>query len=376
VKRKQTKKRILLLNYEFPPLGGGAGNATYYLLKEFSKKQNIEIDLVTSSIEQFRIKKFSKNITIHFLDIGKKNNLHHQSIKDLIVYSWKAYKYCQELIKNKNFDLCHAFFGIPCGYLAMKFKKKHSLPYIVSLRGSDVPFYNKRFYYLDKLIFKKLSKKIWQESKCVISNSEDLKKLALNNNPQQKIEIINNGVDTNKFVPSKKNINKKLSLISTGRLIERKGYQYLIPAIKDLDVKLQLIGDGSLKSKLKEMARGIEVEFLGQQEQSKLIKYLQDADIFILPSLNEGMSNSLLEAMACGLPIITTNTGDSKKLIDGNGFLVKKENSESLKETIVSYLGNKELIVKHGKKSREIAKTMSWQKASEKYSEAIRLRSI
>jgi hypothetical protein len=70
-------KRILILNYEFPPLGGGAGNATYYLLKEFAKDPDLKIDLVTSSIDAFRVEKFSDNITVHLLDIGKGGNLHY-----------------------------------------------------------------------------------------------------------------------------------------------------------------------------------------------------------------------------------------------------------------------------------------------------------
>src|SRR3989344_4881417 len=135
-------KRVLVLNYEFPPLGGGAGNATYYLLKEFAKYPDLEIDLVTSSVDTFRVEKFAGNITIHFLNIGKRGNLHYQTNQKLLMYSWKSYWYSKKLMEEKEYDLCHAFFGIPCGYVAMMLR----LPYIVSLRGSDVPFYNKRFY--------------------------------------------------------------------------------------------------------------------------------------------------------------------------------------------------------------------------------------
>jgi len=80
------KKRILILNYEYPPLGGGAANATKYLLKELSGK-NIQIDLVTSSTGKYKKEKFSKNITIHFLNIGKKEeNLHFQKNSELLRY--------------------------------------------------------------------------------------------------------------------------------------------------------------------------------------------------------------------------------------------------------------------------------------------------
>lgn len=358
---------ILLLNYEYPPIGGGASNATYYMLKEYSKNMNIKIDVITSSVSSFEIIDFSSNIKIHRLDIGKNGNLHFQSNKELLIYSWKVYWYIKKLIKKNTYNLIHAFFGIPCGYIAMKTR----LPYIVSLRGSDVPFYNKRFEKLDKLIFKRLSKKIWKNSKAVIANSEGLKELALKTSSKQDIKVIYNGVDIDEFLPIKKNkIGNKIILISTGRLIPRKGYKYLIEALKGIDnCKLQLIGGGVLKEQLKKLANEnkVKVEFLGNIKHENIHKYLQKADIFVLPSLNEGMSNSILEAMSCGLPIIATDVGGSKELINGNGFVVSKANIEELKETILKYFYDKALIIKHGKNSRKLAENMSWNKIADSY---------
>ncbi len=362
--------KILVLNYEFPPLGGGTGNATYYLLKEFSKFKDLEIDLVTSSACKFRIEKFSDNITIHFLDIDKKENLHYQSNKNLLKYSWKAYKYSKKLKKQKKFDLIHAFFGIPCGFIAMKLR----VPYIVSLRGSDVPFYNKRFYWLDKLIFKRLSRVVWKKAKAVIANSQDLKNLALQTSPKEKISIIYNSVDIQKFkpIPDKQAKNKIIKIISTGRLIKRKGYEYLIEAVAEMNnIQVELIGDGNLKEELEKLAKEKEanISFLGKKKHNELVLYLQKADIFCLPSLNEGMSNSLLEAMACGLPIITTDTGGARELIKDNGFIVGKGSSPEIKRAIKNYLDNPELLKQHGQKSREIAEKMSWDNVALEYKE-------
>lgn len=362
--------KILLLNYEYPPIGGGASNATYYILKEFSKQENIEIDLITSSVSGFEIIDFSSNVKIHRLDIGKNGNLHFQSNKELLIYSWKAYWYIKKLISKNKYDLIHAFFGIPCGYIAMK----THIPYIVSLRGSDVPFYNKRFEKLDKLIFKRLSKKIWKKARAVVANSQGLKDLALKTGPGQDIKVIYNGVDINEFVPIKKNkVGNKIILISTGRLISRKGYKYLIEALKVIDnCKLQLIGGGILKEELEKQAEEnkVDVEFLGKVDHKVIYKYLQKADIFILPSLNEGMSNSILEAMSCGLPIIATDVGGSKELINGNGFIVPKANIEELRQAILKYFNDKNLIIKHGKNSRKLAEKMSWDKIANSYYKA------
>lgn len=363
--------KILVLNYEFPPLGGGAGNATYYLFREFSEFEDLEIDLVTSSTDKFKVEKFAPNITIYYLDINKKGNLHYQSNKDLLRYFFKAYRFCKKLKKKKKFNLVHAFFGIPCGYIAMKLR----LPYIVSLRGSDVPFYNERFKVLDKLFFKRLSKIIWKKARAVITNSQGLKDLALQVAPKEKISVIYNGVNTEEFFPLStitSETKQSLKIISTGRLIERKGYKYLIEAISGMDnIQVDLIGDGDLMEELKKLVKEkkANVSFLGKKEHSKLPSYLQRADIFCLPSLNEGMSNSVLEAMACGLPIITTDTGGSKELVKNNGFIVKKENSSEIKEAIKNYLNNPELAKQHGQKSREIAEKMSWGKVAKNYKE-------
>ncbi len=366
-----------MLNYEFPPLGGGAGNANYYLLKEFAKDKKIKIDLVTSSISGFKRDKFSGNINIYYLNIGKnKNKVHYQTNKDLLVYSFKAYFFARSLLKKNQYDLIHSWFGIPCGFLAMLLKK----PYIVSLRGSDVPFYNQRFKNLDNLFFKRLSKIIWGKAKGVIANSEGLKGLAQKTAPKQQIEIIYNGVNIKEFKPVKnKKSSKKLRIICVARLIKRKGINYLLRALgglKNKDFTLTLIGDGKEKENLKELAKKLKIEkkvkFLGSIPHQKIVKYYQENELFVFPSLNEGMSNTILEAMACGLPIITTNVGGAKELVKNNGIIVKPRSSNQIKKAILEYLNNKDLIKIHSQASRQIAEKMSWEKVAKSYQKIYR----
>jgi len=364
--------RILMLNYEFPPLGGGAANANYYFLREFSKNKNIKIDFITSSTSKFVIKIFSKNINIHYINIGKnKKNLQYQSIKDLIYYSCGAYFYAKKLFKKNQYNLIHAWFGIPCGFIAMLLGK----PYLVSLRGSDVPFHNPRFEILDKFFFKHLSKIIWRKARVIIANSEGLKKLAQKTAPNQKIEIIYNGINTKEFKPVKnKKSSKVLRIICVARLTKIKGIDYLLKALGTLrnkNIVLTLIGDGKEKENLKELAKDLKIEekvkFLGSIPHQKIVKYYQESDIFVLPSLNEGMSNTILEAMACKLAIIATNTGGTKELIQGNGFIVPKADTDALRNAIKQFLNNPLLIKSMGEKSRSIAEQMNWSEVAEKY---------
>jgi len=368
--------RILMLNYEFPPLGGGAANANYYLLKEFAKEKDLKIDLITSSVDKFKKEKFSKNITLYHLNIGKNDqNLHFQTNKDLLIYSFKSYFFAKKLLKKNNYNLIHAWFGIPCGFIAMLLGK----PYIVALRGSDVPFYNPRFKNLDKYFFQHLSKLIWKKAKVVIANSQGLKELAQKTAPNQKIKVIYNGIDTNEFKPPKiKEKLKDLRILCVARLIKRKGVDYLLKALgklKDEDFILTIIGDGKEKESLINLAQKLKIsnkiKFLGPVPHSEIIKYYQQNDLFVLPSLNEGMSNTVLEAMACGLPIIATDVGGSKELIKDNGFIVDPKSVLELKNTIVEYLKSSDLLLKHGKKSVERAREMNWQNIAKKYLENV-----
>jgi len=354
--------KILMLNYEFPPIGGGAGNACYYMLKEFSK-MDVEIDLVTSSPGKYKEEKFSKNIRIFKLDVGKKN-VHYWKMSEILKWTRKAYKFSKRLVNDRNYDLCHCWFGWPCGWIGYKLRKK--IPYIVALRGSDVPGYNPRLKLLDWIVFKRLSKKIWKNAEKVIANSSGLRELALKTR-KQKIDIIPNGINIQEFKPKYRK-NKRLELVSVGRLIPRKGYLHLLKAVKGLDVKLTLIGEGNQEKELKEFAEKnkLNVKFLGKVNHSDIVKFYQKSDVFVLPSLNEGMSNSVLEAMGCGLPVIVTDTG-GKELINGNGFVVPVKDSEKLRDCIVEYAGNSELVKKHGKKSRDIALKLGWDRVAKDY---------
>lgn len=358
-----------MLNYEFPPLGGGAGNATLYLLKEFANQNNLHIDLITSSTDEYKEESFSANITIYFLDICKKGGLHHQSSRDLLIYAHRAYTLGKKLKKKYSYDLIHAFFGVPCGYVAMKL----DLPYIVSLRGSDVPGHNPKFDKVYKILRGSI-RKTWQKAARVVANSEDLKVTALKTNPNQPIDIIVNGVDTQKFKPAESDrSDDKFRVLYVGRMHEVKGVPYLLKAFEKFsagktNVGLQLIGEGPLYQEFLEKYKNSDaIHFPGRKDQSELIGIYRKADVFVLPSLNEGMSNTLLEAMASGLSIVATDTGGAKNLIQGNGVIVEKKSSNDLYEALGKLYDNRALLTEMKNKSRQLAEAMNWNKVAEQY---------
>lgn len=181
--------------------------------------------------------------------------------------------------------------------------------------------------------------------------------------PESKIEIIYNGVDTNIFKRTLtiENAKNKLDLPldsfvigHVGRLDPEKGHRFLFQALRDIKEKLKIkcivVGTGRHENNIKQLAKDYGVQdvttFLGLRRD--IPDLLSAMDVFVLPSLQEGFSNSLIEAMAVGCPSISTNIeGNNEAITDGkHGFLVPVCNSNALGSAIVKLHANKEARIK------------------------------
>lgn len=206
--------------------------------------------------------------------------------------------------------------------------------------------------------------------------------------PPSRIVRLPNGVDTLKFFPEsdKSALRKRLGLteastlgVFVGRLVNEKGLPYLMTAWRQASLTrpgavLVIVGDGYLRDELEKMAveLGIEenVVFTGQVD--NVDDFMRASDFYILPSLTEGLSNTLLEAMACGLPVVGTRISGTMDLIaDGkNGFLAEPGDPGSLAEKISILARDEGLRESMGVVSREIIeKEFSFGRVVERYLE-------
>lgn len=365
---------ILLLNYEFPPLGGGAANATYYLLKEYEKRESLQVDLITSSTGSYHEEQFAENVKIYYININKKDgNLHYQTNTNLMWYAYNAYRFGRQLLHENPYSLTHAFFGIPCGYVAMKL----GLPYMVSLRGSDVPFYSERFALLDKLVFQRVSRRVWKNAASVVAVSQNLADLAARTAPGQPIQVVRNGVDCEEFHPDQTGETQgdRFIVLCVSRLIERKGLKYLFDAFLPLarrhkSAELHIVGDGPLRSSLEAWTREhqleTQVKFYGSVPHENVSEIYRAADIFVLPSKKEALGNVVLEAMASGLPIITSATG-AQEMLNENGIVVSPESTNELTDAMEAILKDKQLGQQYSRNSRTTACTFTWPSIADEY---------
>lgn len=326
--------RILVVSHEFPPIGGGGANACYFLTSNFAK-QGHRVTVVTAAYQNLPSEENINGVRVLRVK-SKREKKETSSFVEMLSYLVSAFSKVTTLAHEEHYDHCLVFFGIPSEPLGWYLKKRYHIPYTIRLGGGDIPGAQKRF----AIIYKCLSpmiREIWRNAENLIANSEGLREKAYGYENRYPITIISNGVDGSFFHPDESKVRgkKQCQLLFVSRLIEGKGLQYVIPYMDKINresgklVQLTIVGDGPYRENLQHLVKQYEVEdyvkFVGMKNKEELLPYYQQADIFILPSLSEGMPNVVLEAMATGLPIVMTPCGGSKELVDDNGFIASTE---------------------------------------------------
>ncbi len=372
--------RVLMLNNEFPPLGGGTGVVNYRLLREMSACDYLYVDLVTSSRTRstYETEQFAPRITIYKVPVGNKN-IHHSGNRELLTYACRGLLLSRRLLRQHRYDLSFAFAGVPAGAISYALKLVAGLKYLVSLQGPDVPGFEARYNYLYPVL-KPLLRRIWSRASVVTAISKEHQRLAHRTMPDLEIQMIPNGVDTSTFRPADEpRQGPEVNILCVGRLIERKGQHHLLRAFANLraqcncPITLTLVGTGDAEDLLHCLANDLgvadAVTFTGFVPRSDMPAVYRQADIFVLPSQNEGMSIALLEAMASGLPVVVTNTGGTAELVQDavNGYVVPWAEAPLLTKALAALVGNEQLRWTMGKQSRRAAKHFAWSALTQRY---------
>jgi len=253
-------------------------------------------------------------------------------------------------------------------------------PLIISVRSNPILKYknsNQIYNFLIKLLYplKKVNNIVAVSKKIqfILEKNYRIKK--------NKLKTIYNGINIEKIrklkeekIEEYKDLfnNNKTKFITVGRLTEVKGHRYLINAFYKTKQEIEnsillIIGFGPLRDKLEKLIKKKNLEddiiLLGLQENP--YKYMAKSDIFVLPSILEGFPNVLLEALACGTPIISTNCESGPyEILDNNryGFLTKTMDAEDLADKMIFLARNKEAIKKYSKLSLMRAENFNEEK--------------
>lgn len=361
-----------MLNNEFPPLGGGTASVNLAILKELADVDNLSIDLITSSEgTRDEYQQFSEDIRIFKVPVNSKN-IHHASNLELIKYFSKATITALSLSRKNQYVACLAWCTVPAGAVALLMHHLRGIPYIIRVSGPDLPGFEKRYKSTVRILLP-LLKVIWRKARIIIAKCEEEKNTILSACPNLQVKIIPNGVDTKLFHPksSPRALKQPFTFLSVGRLVARKNQDLIIHALHKLieegiKARLVLVGDGDAKKECQKLIQDLnlenEIELRGYVDREKLPMIYQEADCFILASDNEGMSVALLEAIASGLPVITTNTGGALEIIGEKqrDFLLEKPDVTTLSSKMAQMVHESDSLEQLSNTLRERAMQYSW----------------
>ena len=327
-------------------MGGGASQATFHIAVELARLGH-SVEVLTSRFGNQPREEVLKGVRIYRVTSWR-HGIHDCGLSGALSYVFFAFFKLRKLLRHNHYDLLHYFFSLPTGFLSLYSHGICRRPYILSLRGSDVPGYDTSYLKLNILhrLLKPINRRIWRKAETVVALSHGLRELAHRTLPSQPIRVIYNGIDTELFRPDPEKQGYSpngVHLLCVSRLIERKGLDYLFQAVANIrspEIQVGLVGTGSNEQKLKMKAKelGIEqrIHFYGYKPPHDLARLYNQADIFVLPSLSESFGMVLLEAMSCGLPVIASHVGGIPEIVKNgeNGILVSSGSAAEIEKAI------------------------------------------
>jgi len=366
--------RILIINSEYPPIGGGAGNASAQIADQFEKIGH-KVAVVTSRFGQLPHREQRQNLIIYRIP-SIRHRQDRSNPLEQIIFVLSASFWALSLIPHFRPNATLAFFGVPSGAVAWLIRLVYKVPYVISLRGGDVPgFRPYDFHYYHKLIAPFL-RLIWKNASAVIANSNGLRQLAQKFDSHFEMPVIPNGVDLELYKAAERDWSSP-RLLSVGRIVHQKGLDlamHALGALKGLDWEWRIAGDGpqmeALQSLAQELGINDRVFFLGWQSRQQVLESYQQANLFLFPSRHEGMPNAILEAMASGLPVIATCIAGNEELVaEGEtGYLVPTEDIEALQAALKKILSDPALRQQMGAASRRrVEENYSWESTARQY---------
>jgi len=400
--------KILVLSYEYPPIGGGGGvicknisenlaglghevivmttdfheipNSIRQLADQIPNKTQTQNSKIQNSIQH-------STFNIQHLKLirlpARRERAYESNPLEMLSWIREAKRYIRTHPGFVDFDVCMAHFVLPGGEVARWLKKKYGLPYVLVSHGHDIPWVHPR-----QMFFYHLGAYGWIKNICRQSSLNFIQTSMMKENIDRflgkkyegKNTIIPNGVDTSNFYPDHSKRPEHLRILFIGRLVIQKDPMTFLNAVRLFskethDFEVRILGDGHLRKKMERyvIKNGLagNVKFCGKIPEEQMLQEYQAAHLMVAPSLNEGMSISALEALSCGIYLIATRASGFEDMIteNVNGELVNFRDPQSIYQKLKNFSG----MTERGntvpqKYLRQIPEIYSWEAISCQYS--------
>ncbi len=345
--------KILILNYEYPPLGGGAGVVSQYHAEGLSKSA-YKVTVLTAWYEGEKEIEEIGNLTI--IKLKSKRKYTYKSTPDEWL-SWikKSKQFLSLYLKENNFDYCYAHFALPGGEVAKFINRKFKIPYAVISHGQDIPWFFPKQMFKYHIITYFWIKSICKKADKLILLTDAMKKNAdrFMGKLKHKNIIIPNACETKVFFPDHSKKDKIFKILFVGRMVAQKDPFTFLKAVKSLRNKIgnkflvNILGDGPLKKKMEFYVKENELEdvvnFKGWVSKEDMLAEYQSAHIQVITSIAEAMSIAALESLSSGLYVISTPVSGNTDIIETgiNGDFINFRDFNDLALKTEDYYHNK-----------------------------------
>ncbi len=323
-----------MLNYEYPPLGGGGGVAAANIAEELVRVGH-HVDYVTSHCRGLERQETICGVRIFREPVIGRKDFQTASIVSMLSYPVAAIRRAVALRRSGDYDLIHTHFAIPTGPAGYVLSKWWRKPNVVSVYGGDIYDPSKKYSPHRHPLLKMAVKRVLNQASAVVAESADLLSRTVAIYKPKRLPLrIPLGFKAPQFTAVSRAAlglcQDKVYAVAVSRLVSRKGYPELLAAFarcQTPDLRLLIIGDGPEGPRLKgicaELGIGDRVSLLGAVDEEVKYQYLSNSDLFVLATHHEGFGIVYQEAMHCGLPIVTTNVGGQTDfLADGENALL------------------------------------------------------
>lgn len=382
-----TSIRILVLTYEYPPIGGGGGRVAREIVRRLSK-QNFEFHIITARWDN--LPKFGKENEAYLYRIWS-GRMHPDrcSVLEMGLYLISSTLFSIQVLKRIRPHLVHVHFAVPSGPLGYLIKKLYNIPYLITLHGGDVPGFLPEETDSVFRIIKPFTIPVWKEAEYVIAVSESLKELAEQAYPGVPVLVIPNGIDVPSVPPtfSRCKSGEKIRILFVGRFAKQKDPILFVKSINLLinmrnnlknKIDVLMIGDGYLRPiverYIKEFGLKNVIKILGWMNDTDVSEILAQADILVNTSRVEGFSLAVLQAMASGLAVVATNVPGNREVVQHGvtGLLASPGSASELASAICSLIFNESLREELGKNAFFSIKKYNWDFICSKYAQIYR----
>lgn len=344
--------KLLVLNYEYTPLGGGAAPVCRQLCELFASRGH-SVDVITMGFRGLQRREVLNGVHITRVPALRARQATCET-HEMLSYVLSALPYVIWRLFTGRYSAIHVHFVIPTGLLAWLATRLKRVPYVITAHGSDIPGYNPDRFNKEHTITTPLLRRIMGGAACLTTSSQYLCRLIQGTCGDFKVHHIPNGLSVDLLTPKA----KEDILLMTGRLLHRKGFHVVLEALRGVEsnYEVHIVGDGPERKSLEALASelAISVIFHGWLANGapELKGLYERARIFCLPSQRENASVSLLEGMLAGAAVITSNVSGCPEMIGAAGVTVPPEDSEALRAALLPLLESPQRCAELGEKAR------------------------